>query len=88
MIEKQDDDMPMNLMKKLPLTLQYTDGLPDFLNAATLTKRKAGSGRHVTASGDDTFQAISERIEAEPTVSTRMGSSTRKGVQEYPQKQC
>lgn len=42
-----------------------------FLECGDINKRKEGCGRHVTASGDDTFQAISERIEAEPTVSTR-----------------
>ena len=42
-----------------------------FLESGDINKRKPGSGRPATASGDDTFEMISERIEEEPTVSTR-----------------
>ena len=42
-----------------------------FLECGDINKRKQGSGRPVTASGDDTLEMISERIEEEPTVSTR-----------------
>ena len=42
-----------------------------FLESGDINKRKPGSGRPATASGDDTFEMVSERIEEEPTVSTR-----------------
>ena len=42
-----------------------------FLEFGDINKRQPGSGRPVTASGDDTFEKISERIANEPTVSTR-----------------
>ena len=42
-----------------------------FLECGDINRRKEGSGRPVTASGDDSFQKINERLEDEATTSTR-----------------